>query len=99
MSTHTHTHTAQPTSTGDNCQECGAPVVWDYDDNCWAHDWTEPIEITDSATIYYDDSSDPSNPGWVLRYDSSTQTHLDEQLFAHTAAEAVAEARSFLQLS
>lgn len=58
---------------------------------------------TTRATVYHDATSDPANPGWVLRhtdYDASGEPILgriamDEQLSAETEDEARVQARKF----
>lgn len=58
---------------------------------------------TTRATVYYDATSDESNPGWVLRhtdYDDDGEPimgriAMDEQLDAETEDGARAEARDF----
>lgn len=56
--------------------------------------------IHGDADLYYDAQSDPTNPGWVLRYNNGTQDHLDEILAADDPADqagAEQEATEFLR--
>lgn len=48
------------------------------------------------AQVWLDDESDPSNPGYVVRYSNGDQDHLDEYLTGETDEQAEAEAREFL---
>lgn len=48
------------------------------------------------AQVWFDDESDPSNPGYVVRYSNGDQDHLDEYLTGETDVEAESEAREFL---
>ena len=48
------------------------------------------------AKVYFDDESDPTNAGYVLRYSNGTQSNLDEILSADDETAAVVEAKAFL---
>lgn len=47
------------------------------------------------ATVYYDESSDPANPGWVCELANGEQYQLDATSPATTSQDLRGEARAF----
>lgn len=52
--------------------------------------------MMENIRVYYDDDSNPENPGYVVSYDDRGQVNLTAALDAHTMAGAVAEAAELL---
>lgn len=53
------------------------------------------LAATEPATVYYDDTSDPQNPGWVIELVNGEQISLDAAICCTSARDLRREAAAF----